>query len=110
MKTTTTSVFKSSDLTSNSFILFSWFNKQAEYFEKTRFGWMAIYITISSCLGSIACMLILENNGGDFMLITCAAISMATNSLFIAQSNAKWCMAVFYLSLLINSLLIIVNM
>jgi hypothetical protein len=52
----------------------------------------------------------LENNGGDFMLITCAAISMATNSLFIAQSNAKWCMAVFYLSLLINSLLIIVNM
>lgn len=110
MKTTITSELKSHDLNSNSFTLLNWFNNQADHFEKTRFGWMAIYITLSSCLGSIACMLILENNGGDFMLITCAAVSMAANSLFIAQSDAKWCMAVFYLSLLVNSVLIILNM
>ncbi|MEO6903864.1 MAG: hypothetical protein ABI315_12060 [Bacteroidia bacterium] len=110
MKTTTTSELKSHELDSNSFSIIKWFNKQADHFEKTRFGWMAIYITISSCVGSIACMLILENNGGDFMLITCAAISMAANSLFIAQGDAKWCMAIFYLSLIINGILIIINM
>lgn len=90
--------------------LSAWFNRQADSFEASRFGWMAMYITIQSCLGSVACAFILKNHASIFMLASCAAISMASNAVFIAQGDKKWCIAVFYLSLLANSLFILLNL
>lgn len=90
--------------------LFAWFNKQADAFEASRFAWMTMYITIQSCLGAIACAFILQNHASVFMLASCAAISMASNAVFIAQGDKKWCMAVFYLSLLANTVFILVNL
>lgn len=87
----------------------TWFNEQAIKFEQTRFGWMAIYITIQSCFGSVACMLILQNNASDFMLASCAAVSMASNAVFIAQGSGKWCLGTFYFSVLLNAIFILVN-
>lgn len=72
-----------------------WFNGQVENFEKTRFGWMAIYITVQSCLGSAAAAYILENKASDFMLMACAGITMGCNAIFIAQAPPKWCLFSF---------------
>jgi hypothetical protein len=87
-----------------------WFDKQVAKFENTRLGWMAMYITIQSCLGSIACMYLLQNNASDVFLVTCAIITMACNSVFIAQGSGKLCLAVFYASVFLNSFFILFNM
>ena len=85
------------------------FNKQADHFEATRFGMMAMYIVIQSCLASIACMYVLQANASIWQLCTCASLAMASNAVFIAQGSSKMCMATFYLSLVVNSILILMN-
>jgi len=87
----------------------TWFNEQAEKFEKSRFGWMAIGITIQSCLGSIACGFILQNNAHVIVLATCASITMASNAVFIALGSGKLCLSMFYLSIFLNTIFIITN-
>lgn len=84
-----------------------WFNRQIEKFESTRLGWMAIYITIQSCLGSIACMHILQSKAGDVTLASCAAVTMGCNAIFIAQGPGKWCLISFYLSVVLNVVFIL---
>ncbi|MBS1647513.1 MAG: hypothetical protein JST67_09255 [Bacteroidetes bacterium] len=86
-----------------------WFNNQAKKFEASRFGWMAILLTLQSCWGSIACMTILKNDGNDVMLVLCSTISMACNVILIGQAPAKWCLASFYASMIINAALIVLN-
>lgn len=90
-------------------ITMSWFDKQAALFEKGRFGLMAILITLQSCVGSIACMYVLENNASTVWLATCAVVTMGGNAVMIAQAGAKTCLAVLYASLLVNTLLIVFN-
>ncbi|MBS1651574.1 MAG: hypothetical protein JSU07_06140 [Bacteroidetes bacterium] len=75
-----------------------WFNNQAIGFEKARFFWMVILILVQSCIGAAACMLILEDNAGDGMLIACAAVAMTCNAALIAQGPPKWCLLSFYAS------------
>ncbi|MDF2448088.1 MAG: hypothetical protein K0R26_592 [Bacteroidota bacterium] len=87
----------------------TWFNEQAAKFEAARFFWMAIFIIAQSCLGSVACMFILKNHASDVLLASCAAITMLCNSILIAQGPGKWCIATFYLSIILNSIFIIVN-
>jgi hypothetical protein len=85
-----------SNVTSNT-----WFNRQVEKFEAARFGWMAMFIVIQSCLGSVACMYILKNNASDIMLLTCAIITMA--------SSGRLCLAFFYTSLILNTIFLLLN-
>lgn len=87
----------------------NWLNKQAERFERTRLGWMAIYITIQSCIGSIAVMHLLRTNASDLPLALCAMVTMACNAIFIAQGPPKWCLASFYISIVINITLILIH-
>lgn len=87
----------------------TWFNEQAAKFEDARFFWMALFITAQSCLGSVACMFILKNHASDFMLATCAAVTMVCNSILIAQGPGKWCLASFYLSIVLNLVFILLN-
>ncbi|TXI85659.1 MAG: hypothetical protein E6Q37_05865 [Crocinitomicaceae bacterium] len=82
-----------------------WFEKQAQYFENNRFGAMALMMTAQSCWGSIVAMFALKTNS-LILLSICAAVTMASNSAFIAQSPAKWSLAVFYGSLLVNLLIL----
>lgn len=84
-----------------------WFNKQALQFEQFRFGMMTIYITAQSCLGSIACMYILQQGVSDVWLMLCAGVTMGANAAFIAQGPAKWCFIALYTSVLTNALLIV---
>ncbi len=91
-------------------MLAKWFNRQAEQFEKTRFGMMAIYITIQSCLGAIAAMFVLQNHANIFFVAAAAALAMAGNAVFIAQGSAKLCLAMFYLNVIGNAALILANL
>ncbi|MBX7094470.1 MAG: hypothetical protein K1X56_07110 [Flavobacteriales bacterium] len=85
-----------------------WLELQSQKFEEGRFAWMTILITFQSCLGSIACMYLLKGNSTAWLLAGCAMITMASNAMFIAQAPGKICLLVFYASVLINTLLIIV--
>lgn len=86
----------------------NWFDNQAAKFEENRFGAMTFMMTFQSCLGSIAAMTTLYNDNYTFLSI-CAALTMASNSAFISQSPAKWCLGIFYASVTINILLIIIS-
>lgn len=84
----------------------NWLDKQAAAFDESRFGAMTIMMTAQSCLGSIAAMYALLI---DSMVLTavCAALTMISNSAFIAQSPAKWCLVFFYTSVLGNLLILL---
>lgn len=98
---------KSESITGGNFLT-RWFHNQEIVFEESRFGRMVIFLTAQSCLGSIAAMLALQNHAGDWALITAAAVTMWSNSMFIAQASAKWCLLIFYLSLIVNTTLILI--
>ncbi len=87
-----------------------WLTRQAEVYDRYRFGLLPILITLQSCLGSIACMYVLKGDMGEVMLAFCAAITMGCNALFIAQAGAKLSLIGLYISLLINTLLIVVSL
>lgn len=75
--------------TANSNLFLS-FEKQLIIFEEYRFGAM--------------CSLKPQNL---IQLSICSILTMASNSAFIAQSPAKWCLSIFYLGVLANVLIII---
>ena len=86
---------KSETMTNN------WFDKQAQSFEVNRFGAMALMMTAQSCWGSVAAIYALKADN-IVLLVVCAAVTMASNSAFIAQSPAKWCLGIFYTSVITN--------
>lgn len=87
----------------------TWFNEHAVKFENARFFWMAVYITAQSCLGSIACGFILKNHASVLMLCSCAVITMMSNAVFIALGSPKLCLTIVYLSFIINTIFILIN-
>jgi len=86
----------------------TWFDKQAMKFEETRFAGMAILITAQSCWGSVATMFALKAEN-VVLLAICAAITMASNAAFIAQANAKWCLRIFYASIVTNLVILLIT-
>jgi len=83
-----------------------WLTKQEATFEKNRFGAMTIMITFQSCLGSVAAMLAIQNNQWAIVSII-AVLTMSSNSMFIAQADAKPCIITFYLSVIVNAAIIL---
>ena len=79
-------------------------------FENARFGWMAILLTLQSCVGAVACMLISQDGSPVFSLALCAAITMGSNALFIALASPRLCLAGFYLSMAVNTVLILMHL
>ncbi len=86
-----------------------WFNRRAQKLEEARFGILAMYNAIQSCVGSIAIMKILQNGADIFLLGAATALTMASNSVFIAQGSVKLCLLLFYISIMVNNLIIIFN-
>lgn len=86
----------------------NWFDKQAQSFEVNRFGAMALMMTAQSCWGSIAAMYALQADNIALLAI-CAAVTMASNSAFIAQSPAKWCLVIFYTSVVANLIILLLT-
>jgi hypothetical protein len=86
----------------------NWFDKQAQSFEVNRFGAMALMMTAQSCWGSVAAMYALKADN-IVLLAVCAAVTMASNSAFIAQSPAKWCLGIFYTSVIANLVILLLT-
>jgi len=86
----------------------NWFDKQAQSFEVNRFGAMALMMTAQSCWGSVAAMYALKADN-IVLLAVCAAVTMASNSAFIAQSPAKWCLVIFYTSVVANLIILLLT-
>lgn len=86
----------------------AWFNRQAEKFEKDRFAWMAILLTFQSCLGSVAAFYLLGEGADIITLGACAIVTMLCNAVFLAQATAKWTLAILYLSILLNTILMLI--
>ncbi len=86
------------------------FAEQVRGFEQARFGWMAIMLTLQSCVGAIACMMIQLNGGSVIALSVCAAVTMGSNAMFIALASGRVCLIAFYLSLAVNTAFILTNL
>ena len=86
----------------------NWFDKQAQSFEVNRFGAMALMMTTQSYWGSVAAMYALKADN-IVLLVVCAAVTMASNSAFIAQSPAKWCLGIFYTSVIANLVILLLT-
>ena len=86
----------------------NWFDKQAQSFEVNRFGAMALMTTAQSCWGSVAAIYALKADN-IVLLVVCAAVTMASNSAFIAQSPAKWCLGIFYTSVIANLVILLLT-
>lgn len=87
----------------------NWFEKQAAKFDQSRFAVMAILMTSQSCLGGIAAMYALQQNSYVSLSIISFA-TMAANSVFIAQSTAKWCLGIFYGAVIADIITIAINL
>jgi hypothetical protein len=81
-------------------------------FEEMSLGYSAIGIIASSCLGSVAAMLILMNGHTFiemFQLFIVVAVCMAFNTVILAQFKAKIVFNTLLLSLAISSIFILIN-
>lgn len=86
----------------------NWFERMEEQFEKSRFGAMTILMTAQSCFSAIAAMYSLQQH--NYVLLGFSSFTaMASNSAFIAQASARWCLRVFYVTVLINAAVIAIN-
>lgn len=93
---------------SNSANLPGWISRQLAFFEKYRFGAMAMLMTIQSCYAGVAVYYVL--GAGNSMLLTfCAITTMASNAFLIAQAPAKWCVLLFYLCMISSTLVLLAS-
>lgn len=86
-------------------MLRNYYNRQLNYFEQYRYGASALMLTFQSCWGAIAAMFTLRTDNVPGLAI-CAVLTMICNATFIAIAPPKWCVNIFYLSVLVNSFII----
>lgn len=84
----------------------AWLSKRAGKIKESRFGILAMYNALQSCVGSIAVMKVQQHDAGIFLLAMVTGFTMASNSVFIAQGSLKLCLLLFYLSILANTVII----
>lgn len=82
-----------------------WFDKQQIYFDKYRFGIMIPLILLQSCVGSLAALMAIKFQLWSLVSLA-AALSMASNAMFIAQAKASHCLITYYLSLGISTIVL----
>lgn len=87
----------------------NWLDKQAEQFEKDRFGLMAMMIAVQSCWGSVAGGLS-YNNDTIFWLALCATFTMMNNAALIAQGPAKYCVVIFWAATVVNTAVVFLQL
>lgn len=73
------------------------------------FGILSMTILIGSIIGGIAAAVILSNNAPIWQLGVCAAVSMANNAAGIGQAPTKWLVNLFFVSIVANGILILMN-
>lgn len=74
------------------------------------FGLIAMAILIGSCLGGITTMKIFEADAGMWQFVLGLGVTMANLVASISQAPTKWVVNLFALSLLVNTVLLLVNL
>jgi hypothetical protein len=90
----------------NSIILYDELIKKLDF---SYFGLISMTILVGSILGGLSASTVLSNDAPIWQLCLVSAASMASNTAAIAQAPTKWVINLFILSILINSLLILIN-
>ena len=88
-------------------------NHLIEEFDYNRYMYIPLTIIFQSCLGSIAAMLILEKGTSmtsGIELFLCVATCMFYNAALLAQFKSKPTFWLLVVSLLVNTILIIINL
>ena len=86
------------------------YNKLIENLKFSHFGLVAMAILIGSIIGGLAAMFVFEAGAPFWQFIVGLTFSMANLVASIAQAPTKWVFNLFILSLIVNSILILVNM
>lgn len=73
------------------------------------FGIISMTILVGSIIGGIAAAMILSTNAPIWQLGTCAAVSMGNNAAAIGQAPTKWIVNLFFISIVANGILILMN-
>ncbi|MFD2517668.1 hypothetical protein [Salinimicrobium flavum] len=88
------------------------YNALYKDFEELYVGYSAVAIILSSCLGSAAAMVILMN-GHDltqmFQLFLVVAVALTYNATVLAQMKPKFVFNTLIVSLLVSSILLLIN-
>lgn len=92
---------------SETYFLIKLFQKQLASFESAPYGMMGFYLTLQSCIGGIACMILLQSYVSIWVLMPCAMATMMCNALLISQASNKWSVIVFDISIILNTFYII---
>jgi len=82
-------------------------------FDTNRYMYLLLTIILQSCLGSVAAMLILMNGTNlitGIELTLCVITCMFYNAALLAQLESKYAFWLLVISLIVNSLLVIVNL
>jgi hypothetical protein len=78
--------------------------------EKNYFSFITMTILVGSIWGGLTAMLIDRNNAPVWQMAVNVAVSMASNVAAIGQAPLKWVMNLFILSVILNSILMILQM
>lgn len=92
--------------TNSSVSRYNAFIKKIEF---NHFAILAMAILVGSCLGSITTMAIFENNAPIWQFMLGLAFTMANLVACIAQAPTKWVVNLFGASLVVNTLLLLIN-
>lgn len=84
-------------------------NKYFEELEFYRYGIMAMTLTAGSCLGSGAVMFIAMNDGAMWQIAACSVVSMTANTAAISLTSMRLVAWSFIISVVVNSVLIVIN-
>ncbi|MGZ3884958.1 MAG: hypothetical protein ACXVPQ_02380 [Bacteroidia bacterium] len=107
--TTLTSTHSHYSSREQSMTLASRYNLFIKNLEFSHFGFIAMAILISTCLGSIATMQVFVNQAPLWEFIICLGFTMANLVACIAQAPTKWAFNIFAASMIVNAAVLIVN-
>ncbi len=85
------------------------YNKLIDKLQFSYFGLISMTILIGSIIGGISAMYIFENNSPMWQFILCLGFSTMNNVFAISQAPVKWVFNAFVLTVLVNTILIVIN-
>lgn len=87
----------------------AWYRRFIDEMEGVYFGVVAMSIVIATILGAIALMYIFKNKAPLWQVFVSVAFVLSNNIIPVAQQKLAWILGLFLISVLVNSLLIVVN-
>ncbi len=86
-----------------------WYQKFLEEAKYNYFFLISFTILVGSCWGGIAAMMVLKGGAPIWQLCLNIYTTMASNIASIGQASTKWVINLFVLSVIVNTILIIIN-